>query len=435
MHADAMDRHLPRRCEVSPQGTVPVRREHSSGTLVHVGDGGGRVADRSLLTVLFVDIVDSTRRAAAVGDERWREVLDSHDEVVRSAVRAHAGLEVNTTGDGFVATFTSPMKAITCALTIVDHASRVGLEVRAGLHTGEVERRGRDVAGIGVEAAARVVGRAGAGEVLVSDTVRDLAVGSDLEFSLRGTYTLKGSPGRGRLYSVGGLGTGLIRLILADDHPLWRDTLKGLLEHGGTASVVAEVGTGDEALEAAKTVPADVVLMDIDMPERDGIDATRAISEMDNGPKVLMLSSMKERDEVVASVRAGASGFVLKTAGRDEVADAVRRVHGGELVFPPELAPIVLAELRGSAGASPARTAAPGGVASLTSRERAVLELIADGASNQAIAARLHLATKTVESHIGAIFTKLGLEPRGDEHRRVQAAVRFLTELGRPGRG
>jgi DNA-binding NarL/FixJ family response regulator len=225
----------------------------------------------------------------------------------------------------------------------------------------------------------------------------------------------------------------VIRLILADDHPLWRETLKGLLEHGGTASVVAEAGTGDEALEAASTVPADVVLMDIDMPERDGIEATRAITEIENGPRVLMLSSIKERDEVVASVRAGASGYLLKTAGREEVADAVRRVHGGELVFPPELASIVLAELRGSSG--PAQDARPGEVASLTARERDVLGLIAEGASNQAIAARLHLSEKTIEAHIGAIFTKLGLEPSSDQHRRVQAAVRFLTESGHSRRG
>ena len=229
--------------------------------------------------------------------------------------------------------------------------------------------------------------------------------------------------------------TSRIRLILADDHPLWRETLKGLLEHGGAAAVVAEAGTGDEAVEAVKTVPADVVLMDIDMPERDGIEAARAIADMENGPKVLMLSSMKERDEVLASVRAGACGYVLKTAGRDEVADAVRRVHGGEMVFPAELALIVLAELRGSGGGETARAAQSGNVASLTARERDVLELIAEGASNQAIAARLHLSAKTIEAHIGAIFTKLGLEPSSDQHRRVQAAVRFLTESGRSRRG
>jgi len=401
---------------------------------VGVGNVGVRVASRALLTVLFTDIVDSTKQTVAAGDTRWREVLDSHDEMVRSAFRVHAGREVNTTGDGFLATFASPTKALDCALTIVDGASTAGLGVRAGLHTGEVERRGRDVAGIGVNIAARIAGRAGANEVLVSDTVRDLAAGCDMEFTPRGSYTLKGVPGRRRLFAVSGPGPAPIRVIIADDHPLWRDTLRGLLEHGGAASVVAEAGTGDEALEAAKTVPADVVLMDIDMPQRDGIDAARAVTELDDGPKVLMLSSMKERDEVAASVRAGACGYVLKTSGRDEVTNAVRRVHGGELVFPPELASIVLAELRGSGGGTTAQASHSGGVASLTPRERDVLGLIAEGASNQAIAAALHLSTKTIEAHIGTVFTKLGLEPSSDQHRRVQAAVRFLTDSAPSGR-
>lgn len=229
-------------------------------------------------------------------------------------------------------------------------------------------------------------------------------------------------------------GTPPIRVIIADDHPLWRETLRGLLEHGGSASVVAEAGTGNEALRAAKTVPSDVVLMDIDMPERDGIDAARAITELDDGPRVLMLSSIKERDEVAASVRAGACGYLLKTARRDEVMDAVRRVHAGELAFPAELATIVLAELRASGSGATAPTVPSGGMASLTSRERDVLGLIAEGASNQAIAAQLHLSTKTIEAHIGTVFTKLGLQATGDQHRRVQAAVRFLAESGPSGR-
>lgn len=424
-----------RRSEVSAAGNVRIRREQRSGTLVPVGDGGGRVAGRSLLTVLCTEVVDSPERRVVVGDERSGGAVASHHGAVRSALRTHGGREEKVAGGGLVATFTSPTKATECALDIVEHGSNVGLPVRAGLHTGEIERRGRAVAGMGLEVAARIVARAVAHEVLVSGSVRDELTGSDLEFSPRGTYTLAGLPRRGRVYSVNGPGIGLIRLILADDHPLWRETLTGLLEHGGTASVVAEAGTGDEALEAARTIPADVVLMDIDMPERDGIDAASAITDMADGPKVLMLSSMKERDEVIASVRAGASGYVLKTAGRDEVADAVRRVHAGELVFPPELAQIVLAELRDSGGGATPRTVPTGGVGSLTPRERDVLGLIAEGASNQAIAARLHLSAKTVEAHIGAIFSKLGLEPSSDQHRRVQAAIRFLTELGPTGRG
>jgi DNA-binding NarL/FixJ family response regulator len=223
-------------------------------------------------------------------------------------------------------------------------------------------------------------------------------------------------------------GAAPIRLIVADDHPLWRDTLKDLLEHGSVAKVVAEAATGDEAVTVAATVDADVILLDINMPRMNGIDAARAISDADSSTKILMLSSLTERAEVLASVRAGASGYLLKTAGREEVADAVRRIHGGELVFPPELTNVVLAELRNpSAGAG---DDAPPTLASLTARENDVLRLIAEGASNQGIAKQLHLAAKTVEAHIAAIFTKLGLEPSADEHRRVQAAITFLRESG-----
>jgi DNA-binding NarL/FixJ family response regulator len=143
-----------------------------------------------------------------------------------------------------------------------------------------------------------------------------------------------------------------------------------------------------------------------------------------------MLSSSTERTEVIASVRAGASGYVLKTAGREEVAAAVRRIHAGELVFPAELTSVVLDELRNpdaSAGPSPT------GLAALTARENDVLRLIADGASNHRIATELHLAAKTVEAHVAAIFVKLGLEPSEDDHRRVQAAVTFLRSAGDEG--
>jgi DNA-binding NarL/FixJ family response regulator len=324
----------------------------------------------------------------------------------------------------------------------MDGARQLGLEVRAGAHTGEVERRGRDVVGIGVNIASRIAARAGAYEVLVSDTVRDLVAGSDVAFSPRGTHTLKGVPQRRRLFAVGAGepapkrprskatppgGRDRLRVIVVDDHPLWRETLRGLLETGGAATVVAEAGTGEEAVAAAQAVGADVILMDIDMPRQNGIDATRAIIAADVTAKVLMLSSLKERDEVLASVRAGASGYLLKTAGRDEVTDAVRRIHAGEMVFPAELATMVLAELRNSP-TPPSAGAPSAGLAALTARERDVLQLIADGASNQGVAKKLHLSAKTIETHVAAIFTKLGLEPSADEHRRVQAAVKFLTE-------
>ena len=406
--------------------------------------GERREGGRSLLTVLFTDIVGSTQQAADVGDGRWRTILDEHDTIVRETLKAHGGREVNTTGDGFVATFTSPTKAIECALAIVEGARQVGVDVRAGIHTGEVERRGRDVVGIGVNIASRIAARAGASEVVVSDTVRDLVTGAGFAFTPRGTQALKGVPGRRRLFAVSDAGEAsgspraqprkpsTVRVIVADDHPLWRETLRGLLEHRRAARVVAEAGTGEEAVTAASGVDADVVLMDIDMPGLNGIDATRTIVASNPDAKVLILSSLKERAEVLAAVRAGASGYLLKTARRDEVVDAVLRIQRGELVFPPELSALVLAELR-NPGATPAPP--PAGLAALTQRERDVLALIAEGASNQAVATQLHVSAKTVEAHIAAIFMKLGLEPSADRHRRVQAAVKFLTasDAVRPG--
>src|SRR5215831_3150413 len=148
--------------------------------------------ERVLATVLFTDIVGSTQRAADLGDERWLELLHSHDAVVRRQLERFQGREVNTMGDGFVATFDGPARAIRCATAIRDAVRALGLEVRAGLHTGEVELSDGDVAGIAVHLAARVAAAAREGEVLVSRTVVDLVAGSGLVFVGRGEHTLKG---------------------------------------------------------------------------------------------------------------------------------------------------------------------------------------------------------------------------------------------------
>lgn len=158
--------------------------------------------DRALATVLFTDIVGSTERTAEVGDRRWRELLDAHDRAIRAELDRHRGREVNTTGDGFLATFDGPARAIRCAAAIREAARRVGLEVRAGLHTGELEVRNGDVTGIAVDIGARVAGLAEPGEVLVSRTVTDLVAGSGLAFADRGEHELKGVPGHWGLYAV-----------------------------------------------------------------------------------------------------------------------------------------------------------------------------------------------------------------------------------------
>jgi class 3 adenylate cyclase/pimeloyl-ACP methyl ester carboxylesterase len=158
--------------------------------------------DRVLATVLFTDIVDSTRRAAEIGDRNWRALLDAHDAVVRAQLARFRGREVNTSGDGFLATFDGPQRAIRCAMAIRDAVRPLGIEVRAGLHTGECEIRGKDIGGIGVHIGARVSALAGAYDVLVSSTLRDLVIGSGLEFDDRGMHQLKGVPGEWHLFAV-----------------------------------------------------------------------------------------------------------------------------------------------------------------------------------------------------------------------------------------
>jgi class 3 adenylate cyclase len=158
--------------------------------------------DRMLATVLFTDLVGSTERAAELGDRRWRDLLEQHHAAVRRELARFDGREVDTAGDGFFATFDGPARAIRCAQSIVEAVRMLGLRVRAGLHTGEVELADGKVAGIAVNIGARVAGQAGAGEVLVSGTVKDLVAGSGLEFDDRGTAELKGIPGEWRLFAV-----------------------------------------------------------------------------------------------------------------------------------------------------------------------------------------------------------------------------------------
>jgi pimeloyl-ACP methyl ester carboxylesterase len=158
--------------------------------------------DRVLATVLFTDLVGSTAHASEIGDRRWRDLLEQHHAVVRRELGRFDGREVDTAGDGFLATFDGPARAIRCARAIVDTVRPLGLEVRAGLHTGEVEVLAGKVAGIAVHIGARVAAQAAASEIFVSGTVKDLVAGSGLEFEDRGTATLKGVPGDWRLYAV-----------------------------------------------------------------------------------------------------------------------------------------------------------------------------------------------------------------------------------------
>ncbi len=169
-----------------------------------VGSRRAHEAERALATILFTDIVGSTETAAQLGDSRWRDLLERHDATVRRELAVHRGREVKTMGDGFLATFDGPARAIRCAVAIRDELRQTGIDVRAGIHTGEVDLIGTDVGGMAVNIGARVGALGSAGEVLVSSTVRELVVGSGIGFDDRGTHELKGAPGEWRLFAVSG---------------------------------------------------------------------------------------------------------------------------------------------------------------------------------------------------------------------------------------
>ncbi len=180
--------------------SYPATAEHIAEFLT--GSISPVAIDRVLTTILFSDIVASTSQLADVGDEAWRHVLDSHDRVVREQLRLYRGREINTTGDGFVVSFDGPARGIRCAQAITESLATLGLEVGIGLHCGECEVRGDDLAGLAVHIAARVGALAGPGDVLVSGTVKDLVAGSGIEFEEHGEHELKGVPGSWKLFAV-----------------------------------------------------------------------------------------------------------------------------------------------------------------------------------------------------------------------------------------
>ena len=158
--------------------------------------------DRTLATVLFTDIVDSTGRAAAIGDRAWKKLLDQHQRAVVEVVERWHGQNVEFAGDGVMAVFDSPTRALRCAFELIVAAHDLGVEIRAGIHTGEIERRETGIGGIGVHIAARLLGAAADGRVVVTRTVRDLATGTDLAFDALGATTLRGVPGEWELFEA-----------------------------------------------------------------------------------------------------------------------------------------------------------------------------------------------------------------------------------------
>ncbi|WP_020573393.1 response regulator [Actinopolymorpha alba] len=214
----------------------------------------------------------------------------------------------------------------------------------------------------------------------------------------------------------------MIRVMVVDDHPMWRAAVVRDLDQAGF-DVVAEAGAGDEALRRAEAVRPEVVVLDLQIPVLGGVEVTRRLVEADSGVRVLILSASGEQSDVLAAVKAGAAGYLVKSASREEFVDAVRRTAEGDAVFTPGLAGLVLGEFRRLSGAS--RVAEP--VApQLTERETEVLRLVAKGLSYKDIAERLVLSHRTIQNHVQNTLRKLQL------HNRVEL-VRYALESGLDG--
>lgn len=196
-----------------------------------------------------------------------------------------------------------------------------------------------------------------------------------------------------------------IRLMIVDDHPVWRDGLRADLESSGAAQIVAEAADGGEAIERAREAMPEVVLMDLNLPTVSGVEATRQIVSESPSARVLILSASGEEADVLEAVKAGASGYLLKSATSAELADAIARVRAGEPVFTPSLAGLVLNEFRKVATRDPSEPA-------LTPRENEILRLVAKGYTYREIAEQLFISVKTVQNHVQNILTKLQLRKR-----------------------
>jgi class 3 adenylate cyclase len=191
--------------------------------------------------VLFTDIVDSTRRASELGDRRWRELLEHHDEITREEITRFQGREVKHTGDGFLATFDGPTRAVRCATTLAERMPALGIDVRSGLHTGECELRDDDIGGIAVHIGARIAAKANAKEVLVSSTVKDLVNGSGIVFRDRGAHALKGIPGEWQLFAPTGEHESLDDHLIAIREPVRDPVADRIARHPRVARMLMRV--------------------------------------------------------------------------------------------------------------------------------------------------------------------------------------------------
>jgi DNA-binding NarL/FixJ family response regulator len=388
------------------------------------------------VTLLFTDIEGSTRLVQQLGDE-YPLALEEHRRAVRAAVAAEGGEEVDCRGDEFSLAFEDPRHAVATALAI-QRAHEGAVRVRIGIHTGDPARVDGGYVGIDVHRAARICTAGHGGQTLLSGAVRE-ALGSDEQLRDLGEHRLRGLERPERIYQLDVSGstvfpalradieeTGLgarKRVVIADDSVLLREGLARLLEDAGF-EIVGQAGDGDELLLKVRSYAPDVAIVDIRMPPThtdEGLRAAQEIRERHPGVGVLVLSQYVESGYALELLQGNAEGvgYLLKDRVSDvkEFAAAVKRVGDGGSALDPEVVSRLVGRRRGEDPLS-----------QLTPREREVLELMAEGRSNAAIAEKLVVTLRAVEKHVTSIFGKLRLPADEQDHRRVLAVLTYLRQ-------
>jgi DNA-binding NarL/FixJ family response regulator/class 3 adenylate cyclase len=393
------------------------------------------------VTLLFTDLEGSTQLAHHLGI-RYAALLAEHRSLVRAALEAAGGRELDCRGDEFSIAFERPADAVGAAEAI-QHAHMQhdwpdgAVRVRMGIHTGEPSLEDGDYYGIDVHLAARICEAAHGGQVLLSQAALEHLSGS-VESRDLGEHVLRGLPTPGRIHQL--LAAGLsdahpplrtpaaaqakkLRVVLADDSVLLREGIARLLEDAGF-DVVGRSGDGDDLLLKVRSYSPDVAIVDIRMPPThtdEGLRAAAQIREKHPGTGVLVLSQYLESGYALELLQESAEGvgYLLKdrVADVDEFCAAVRRVAEGGSALDPD----VVSRLVG-------RRRRDDPISELTPREREVLELMAEGRSNQAISERMFVTMRAVEKHVTSIFVKLGLPAASEDHRRVLAVLAFLRQ-------
>src|ERR687883_1512930 len=398
------------------------------------------------VTFLFTDVEGSTALLRRLKDG-YAAVLAQHETLLRHAAETAGGQEFGTQGDAVFFVFRNPKDAVVAAvegrqaLEAAEWPEGAQIRVRMGIHTGDAAIAADRYMGLAVNRAARICGIARGGQILVSPTTHALVEEAEHDFSgisFRdlGAQSLKDFDRPVPIYEVEVAeaaplpepGPSGIRILIVDDQALVRAGFRMILEAEEDIEVVGEAADGREAVEAATTLAPDVVLMDVRMPEVDGIEATRRLLARDGQAKVVMLTTFDMDEYVYEALRAGASGFLLKDVPPEQLVDGIRSVASGDALLAPSVTRRVIEEFVRRPPES-VRTP-PAALAELTAREADVLRLIARGLSNAEIAKELVVSETTVKTHVAHVLMKLGLRDR------VQAVV-FAYEAGvvQPGQG